>query len=197
MIEGHRLLTSLLEDMYNKYSKEGAGAVEFFGSHREQLEAYDPEQVVAVQVKTYPLAYVVDFLLSSPEILSSMDTAAWQRTIMNAGPRPELRPVDLEMEHQGDIYFICKFMRLDAVRMAIELPGLDRTDKQRILKRAQLSSPLLVLDEVDREALDGTHFVAEAFLAAQARRLHLEGGWSRLPDTPDEIRERLQQYVID
>jgi len=187
-------LGRLLADVYDRYARYGAGGIDFFAPHCEAMLTYDPSEVVAQQVKAYPLLYVADFLLSCPDLLSAMDTDAWSRAMVAAGPRPELRAYDIQMEQMSDVYFICKFLRLDAVRFAIDRESMPLEDKHEILRKAQLSSPLLVLDDLDREELDGIRFVSEAFLRETADRLYAEGGWSRLPNTREGIIEQLRGH---
>ncbi len=190
-------LAHLSADIYERYARHGAGGMKFFGPFAEALRAHDPSEVVALQVKLYPLLYVTDFLLSFPALVSAMDSIAWSRALLAAGPRPQLLPNDIQMEQQADVYFVCKFLRLDAVHFALSCDAMPHADKEKILLKARLSAPLLILDEVDQEDLDGVHFVSQTLLQETSDKLYAEGGWARLPNCRESVIERFRALTIE
>jgi hypothetical protein len=189
-----RDLADLLAEIHDRYPGDGVG-IEFFGRFADALRLYEPGDVVGLQAKSYSAQYVRDFLLSSPGLLRAMTSRDWSRAFTVAGPRPALRPSDIEMDSQGDIYFVCKYLGLDAVEFSLDCAEIPVADKERILRKVGLSAPLLMLDDLEREDCDGVYFVAESVLRETTERLLAEGCWSRLPNTLDGIIERLARLA--
>lgn len=171
--------------------------IRYFGQFWDELRSHDPASVVALQVKSYPVPYLTEFLLSMPLLLETMDTETWVRAFALAAPRTSRLPSHFHMEGQGDIYFLCKFLRLNAVELVVRCDSVSARDKAEILRTAKICADLLTLDAVDTEGMDGVEFMEQSQLEAISTRLAAEGAWLPLPNESLKIRETFAELGPD
>lgn len=117
-------LAALSQTIHNGWF--GAG-LPYFNKFWSDLSRFPASHVVSHQVKTFSLSFVTEFLLSTPLLLERLDTDEWIRVFRDSCPRPTPAPWDIKMEGQADVYFVCKYLRIDAVSVVAADPGDVRT----------------------------------------------------------------------
>lgn len=189
-------LVRVSSQIYDTYCRGGAGGIAFFRRFETQLRAHPDSEVVAQQVRSYDLHYVMDFLLSMPGPLARMSTSDWARVFTFSGPRPRPSPSEIQMEKMGDIFFVGKYLRLNAVEFILRQKDVRYGDKEAILHKSRLCAPLFELAPHEEEDLDGQHFVPRPFLQEVANRLLAERKWSPLPNQPEEILRQFSSLRV-
>ncbi len=179
------------------YEDYGPGGISYFAPMGTALSGHRDAEVIAFQVRSFDLHYVMDFLLSSPRLLARMTGPEWLRVFALSGPRPSPSPMELEMEKMGEIYFIGKFLRLNAVEVFCREPSITLNDKKNVLHKSILSAPFFELDTTDEEDLDGEHFISRGELRQLSANLHEVYGWPYLSNNPEIIRRQFASIRVE
>lgn len=184
------MFTDISDAMYEQYGLDNAGGMDYFSQFESQLEGCDRVLLVSHQMKSYPLAYVIDFLLSLPGLWVNFDLEDWKRLFIEANPRRRVHRGELlsELSAFSDIHLLFRYIRIDPLPLIVSIPQLPSSEKAWILDYCEGCASVLLCDASD--ALDGQHFVSNECLK-NVRSVLIQGGLKQTKNTVNEFRENL------
>lgn len=184
------MVSDISNEIYRNYGIYNAGGIDYFSVFKSKFEDMDPIRLVSHQMKHYPLSYVLDFLLSLPDLWVHFDLEDWKRLFIEVCPRRRVKRGELlsELAAFSDIHLLFRYVRVDPLPMIVNIPQLAFGEKTWIIDYCAGCASILLPDASDE--LDGAHFVSNDKLN-NAREVLIRGGLGHPVNTVSEFRENL------
>jgi hypothetical protein len=188
-------LQNLCREMYEGYGGSKESGRRYFGLYLSQIMSVGQMELLIFLLKSdYPLRYVLDVLLSLPEIWRDFSSSEWIRLMSSVTPRSNSISWKDEEAGYADFVFLCRYLNVNALSVYCDLDGVPREDKCFVLTHFEKNPYPMLLDDLDKEDLDGEYFVDNVVLTSVKRRLLKEGIFEEFTYTGDqELREYLSK----
>jgi hypothetical protein len=182
-------MINLLNDLYDN-ELETVRINQFIN----ELKKYDLAEMLAYHAK-FPFRYVLNFLLSNPLLWINMLVNDWLKIMCTLNPRPKPFKIDIDDAGYVDIYFLCKYMRVNAIELFLQQDKFSNTDKKKLLLYFNKVACSLFMDELDLDFLDGEFFVHRDQLEIARLNLISTGEINQLKYTHHELTEYIQREL--
>jgi len=159
-----------------------------------ELRKYDLAEILAY-LADFPFQYVLNFLLSNPLLWVNMKPADWVKIMSALNPRP--KPFKPYIEDAGyvDIHFLCKYVRINAIKLYLQQEKFTNNDKKKLLLYSNKVVSSLFMDELDTELLDGKYFVHIGKLENVRINLTSTGEIKELNYTQSELTKYIEKEL--
>jgi hypothetical protein len=190
--QADRDLVNLLQDLYDDLPN--SYGITYFNQFVNQLRKHSFAKILACQIK-YPLAYLVNLILSTPSLWVNLSDTDWIAIMSALNPRS--KPFSIEFFDAGyvDIHFLCKYVRVNAIKLFLEQEQFSNEDKTKLLHYSKKVADALFMNEIDLEDLDGDYFVHKNELEKVRLNLISIGKIKPLEYTEDELREYINREL--
>ena len=189
MINEENSMTFFLDKLYDN-QLERVRLNQFINELRE----YNLGEMLVYQTK-FPFQYVLSFLLSNPLLWIDMLANDWIKIMSALNPRPKPFTQDIEDAGYVDIHFLCKYMRVDGIKLFLQQESFSNADKKKLLLYSNKVSYSLFMDELDIEFLDGECFVHTKELEIARLNLISNGEINQFEYTQDRLVEYIQREL--
>ena len=186
MINKNEKLELLSKKIYESYGLEGSAGIDYFSQFESDLRYYDAMDVVLCQSRMFDLSYVMDFMLSLSFLWKDQSTQFWLR-LLKRSARPAITDGFEEHGYYSDIYFLCKYLKIDGLKFYLSLDDVSDSDKYETLRYIRKHVCFMVLSELDEEDLDGEYFVEVDVLERVSSKLLKEGGFQPLKLSEEDL----------
>ena len=184
-----------IADLVNKIfnSKNDSLSLSYCSHFLNELKEYDFEDILVYLISN-PKILIEDilyFILSTPSLWIKYSHKEWMEIMITLNPRPN--PFSREIFDKGyvDIHFLCKYLKINGIKMFLDRKDFDDQDKKRLLQYSKKITPFLFMDELDVEDLDGEYLVDINVL--DAARLKLTD--SKKIEVLNFNESELKQYI--
>ncbi len=167
-------MSALLDFSRTMFSNYGDGqkvGMEYFQPFEGQLSLSDSPELIVLQMRNFDLRYVLDLLLSVPDIWIEMGYPDWIRTFEFGMPRPSFDKVPSDIGGYADLVFLHKYVGVDAITELLRQPSISDPEKHQVLQYCYSHAPLLLSSDIDNENLDGDYFVALELIESYRSKL--------------------------
>ena len=184
-------LANLMNRVFN--SKNNFISISYCNNFIDKFKNYTLEDILVCSVSNPEISIgdILDFILSTPFLWANYTDKEWIEIMFRLNPRPE--PFSKEIFDKGyvDIHFLCKYLRINAIKLFLEQEKFDKKDQERLLYYSRKVTPFLFMDELDIEDLDGEYLVDINVLDAVKLKL----ADSKEVETLDLNEQELRQYI--
>lgn len=191
-------LVKTSEMIYSSYGFSDSVGLAYFSKFTDRLEKLDFKDFLAHQVKTYPLRYVFDLLLSTPSLWTKIPASDWIKIMEKINPRPSsLKAASADISF-SDIHFLCKYVGVNAVEIFLKEETFHNSDKKHVLQYCLRKACFFSVDEIDLEDLDGIYFMSQEEVEEAKNQLIVNGDFESFQMSESEfiqfIKNRQEKY---
>lgn len=184
-------IANLVNEIFN--NKNNYLGISYYSHFINELKEYNFEDILACLIFKPEISIedILYFILSTPSLWTYYSEKEWIEIMFRLNPRPE--PFSKEIFDKGyvDIHFLCKYLKINALKMFLEQEDFDKKDKKRLLQYSRKVTPFLFMDELNIKDLDGEYLVDVNVL--DAVRLKLAD--SEKVEILDLNEKELKQYI--
>ena len=173
-------MKKLLDKIYSGYGVSGSVGIEYFNVYRNELSKYDSIDLITQLEEHYPKQFILDLLLSVPSIWSEFSVLEWVEVMKKGNPRSDPTKVDDGDGDYADIYFLSRYLGVDAVQLFLDQNEFSENDKLNVLHYGKINAQLLLIDDMDVEDMDGEYFVEYEDVQGISNKLISESGFQAL-----------------
>jgi len=159
-----------------------------------ELRKYDLAEILAY-LTDFPFQYVLNFLLSNPLLWVNMKPDDWVKIMSALNPRPNPFKPYIEDAGYVDIHFLCKYVRINAIKLYLQQEKFTNNDKKKLLLYSNKVVSSLFMDELDTELLDGKYFVYIDQLKSVRINLTSTGEIKELNYTKSELTKYIEKEL--
>lgn len=154
-----REIADLINKIFN--NKNDSSGINYYTYFLDELQEYNFGDILIYLIQN-PEIYTEDilyFILSTPSLWIEFSKKDWIEIMLKLNPRPYPFSKDIFNKGYVDIHFLCKYLKINAIKMFLEREDIDKKDKKRLLQYSRKVTPFLFMDELDIEDLDGEYLV--------------------------------------
>ena len=193
--EKQKSMICLLDYIHNNHAISEVSGMSYFSQFIKDLKEYDFAEVLAYQSKKFQLNYVLNFVLSTHLIWAELSDLDWLRVMSSLNPRPDPYKQLIGEADFTDVYFLCKFIRVNAIEFFLTEKSFFIEDKKRILKYSKKVVDTLFMDELDIEDLDGIFWTSIHDIDNMRDILIEKGRFKPLNYNLSELKEYIEQEI--
>jgi hypothetical protein len=185
-------LEQLSQRMYDGYGFSERIGISYFESFAPELQHFHFVDIASHQMANYPHRYALDFLLATPFLWANLTSSIWFELLRRPGVRPDTsRSID-PVGNYVDFEFLCRYVKVDAIRYFIDQHDVGIIDKRRTLDYFRKYAHSLLPDPLDYDDLDGTYFVHRRRLVSLADDLLGQFGCWPMKLVEDDVLQELR-----
>lgn len=190
-----REITNLLLEIYHSYGLTGTAGIRYFADFEERIRCFDVSDFIVQVVLYYSVRDACELFLSCPYLWLDMSYLGWEKVINELNPRPDSRDKFNEGVGFSDIHFLCKYIGVDALKFMIS-SNADDSDKSKVIRYCLRNTYSLLLDDIDREDLDGDYFVDKRDIENVRMRLLNSGSFSEFNYSYESLRKYVERLAL-
>ncbi|PHM06105.1 hypothetical protein, partial [Nostoc sp. 'Peltigera malacea cyanobiont' DB3992] len=123
------------------------------------------------------------FFLSTSLLWMNKSVIDWVVIMSALNPRPKPFKIDIDDAGYVDIHFLCKYMRVNAIKLFLQQEKFSHQDKEKLLLYSNKVAIFLFMDEFDIELLNGEDWVHLDQIEVARLNLISNGGINQLKYT--------------
>jgi|GEM_PF-1960099 len=189
-------MLEILETMRRGYGFDNVVGISYFNKFLDELRDYKFSEIFVFQAKRYPLRYVFDFLLSTPSLWVQLSDVEWIEIMNSMNPRPYPLKLSLDNGYFADIHFLAKYVQVNSIEVFLRQAGFSYLDKKHVIQYCQRNPYSLLLDEFDKEDLDGEYFMSKQEIKHVRSRISSGIFFSNFNFNEDELISYLKQQIF-
>lgn len=189
-------IISLLSEIHHGYGLHSTAGIRYFANSEKRIRCFDAFTFIIQVVQNYPVKEACELFLSCSYLWSDINNLGWRKIIFASNPRPHSRDKFNEGIGFSDIHFLCKYIGVDALKFVIS-SNADNADKAEVIRYCSRNTYSLILDDIDREDLDGDYFVDERDIENTRLRLLNSKSFSEFNYSYEDLRKYIERLIVE